>query len=164
MPTLLVAVTDTVYVVPFVSVDHAHAVVGALTVHVADPEPGAGEIVAVYEATVPPLPAGAVHDADTAPSEGVSVSAPGASGDPLHAAVAAVETDDTQLFSRAFTAGVTAVAGTVTDAEVPATPVATVDVPSVTSYVSPDGSPDAGVQDTRQVVAAVREAVTAVGT
>jgi hypothetical protein len=49
-------------------------------VHVADPEPGAGLIVAVYDASVPPFPAGADHDADTAPSDGVSVRLPGASG------------------------------------------------------------------------------------
>ena len=133
VPTSDVAVTDTVYVTPLVRLDHEHVVVGTLGVHVADPEPGAGEIVAVYDASDPPFAAGAVQDACTAPSDGVSVRT-GASGKPLQGEPVAVAADDTQAPRRAFTVGVTAVAGTVTEALVPATPVATVaPVPSVTS-------------------------------
>ena len=145
--------------------DHEHVVVGTVTVHVADPLPGAGEIVAVYDASVPPFAAGAVHEACTAPSEGVRVRFAGASGQPLHGADVAVAADDTQAPSRALTVGVTALAGTVIDELVPDTPVATVaPEPSVTSYVRPAGGLATGVQETRHVVDAVRLAVAAVGT
>ena len=134
MPTFDVAVTETVYVRPFVSDDHEHVVVGTDAVQVAEPEPGAGEIVAVYDDNVPPLAAGAVHVAETAPSDGVSVSEPGASGQPLHGADAAVDAVDTHDPSRALTVGVTAVTGTVAVALVPDAPVTTVvPEPSVTS-------------------------------
>ena len=81
----------------------------------------------------------------------------------MHGADAAVPAADTQLFSRTFTFGVTAVTGTVIVRDGPDTPVATVEVPSVTSYVTPAGRLDAGVHDTRQVVDVTRVAVTAVG-
>ena len=75
---------------------------------------------------MPPLPAGAVHDAERAPSEGVRVNDPGASGQPLHTEEAAVAAVDTHDPSRALTVGVTAVTGTVAEALVPEAPVTTV--------------------------------------
>jgi hypothetical protein len=142
-----------------VSPVRVHEVVGAVAEQVAPP----GDADTVYEAIVPPLPAGAVHDARTCPSPGVAVTT-GADGYPVHAAPAAVEAVDVHPFNRAFTVGVTAAAGTVTDVETPATAVTTVDVPSLTSYVNPAGGDPTGVHDTRHVVAAVRDAVTADGT
>jgi hypothetical protein len=83
----------------------------------------------------------------------------------LQGEVVARADDETHDPSRALTVGVTAVAGTVIDWLVPLTPVATVTpVPSVTSYVIPPGGEPTGVHDTRHVVAAVRDAVAAVGT
>jgi hypothetical protein len=142
-----------------VSPVRVHDTVGAVAAQVAPP----GDADTAYEAIVPPLPAGAVHDTATCPSPGAAVTT-GADGYPLHAAAAAVEAVEVHPFNRAFTVGVTAAAGTVTDAETPDTAVTTVDVPSLTSYDNPAGGDATGVQDTRHVVAAVRDAVTADGT
>jgi len=72
---------------------------------------------------------------------------------------------ETQLPRRAFTVGVSAAAGTVTDTTVPATPLASVEpAPSVTSYVNPARGEATGVQDTWHVVADVRDVAALTGT
>ena len=94
---------------------------------------GAGLMVAEYEATVPPLPAGADQDADSAPSVGVRTSEPGGSGNPAQGAMAALSALDTQVFTRARTVGVSAVTGTVTVTPLEAPTARLVAAPSVTS-------------------------------
>ncbi len=83
---------------------------------------------------MPPLAAGAVQTPVIWESPGVRVSPPGADGKPLQGDEAAVADVDTHAPRRALTVGLTALAGTVIDAEVPDTSVATVlPAPSVTS-------------------------------
>jgi hypothetical protein len=124
-----------------------------------------GLAVAEYPVTaVPPSLTGAVQVAASWPSPAVSTTAVGAPGTPVQKLPDVVEVDDVQFPSLAFTTGVTW-ALVVRSMVSPATPVARVLTPSLTSYVSPAGAPGAAdaVQVTRHVVGPTREALTLAG-
>jgi hypothetical protein len=160
VPMALVAVTETVYEVPLARPVIVQPVVADEQV---DPP---GLAVAVYPVIgEPPFDAGALHVTASCAFPGVSATPVGAPGTLPQADDEVVAVADVQDPTRALTCGVIP-AAVETSTVRPLTLVASVDVPSPTSYRRVDGAPGAAdaVQVTRHVAASSRVALTDAGT